>query len=291
MFQTFSVNEVKAIYRASKPRPRSGDELELEVPLTINKSKGALWVLVILPAKYPYQAPLIQVIKAKVVHKHLDSHMRVTHPLLDSWTNKSSLLDVIRTIHQEFNNSPPQLDKGQAKAEEAKQKGTGTFIQKPDMEAIKEQLSELSQSEMETLINDDTFFEDYFNNLKGVKELGENFAKIMGGLKVQAEENIKNKEKIDEEISQHEELYEEYETTRKQFEKLKEKEQKIMSNLSKDNISSALRERKAGFEDEEKQIIDQFKEGSLDFDDYVCSYRKNREQIAKYNFIGQKLTN
>lgn len=120
MFQTFSANEVKAIYRSSKPRPRTGDEFELEVPLTINKSKGALWVLVILPAKYPYQGPIIQVIKAKVVHKHLDSHMRVTHPCLDSWTNKSSLLDAVRTIHQEFNKDPPQLDKGQAKAEEAK---------------------------------------------------------------------------------------------------------------------------------------------------------------------------
>ena len=157
---------MKAIYRSSRLRPRTGEELELEVPLTINKSKGALWVLVILPAKYPYQAPLIQIIKAKVVHKHLDSHMGITHPLLDNWTNKSSLLDVIRTVHQEFNSSPPQLDRGQAKAEEAKQKAT--FIQKPDMGEIKDQLSALSQQEMETLLSDNAFFEDYFNNLKGV---------------------------------------------------------------------------------------------------------------------------
>lgn len=137
------------------------------------------------------------------------------------------------------------------------------------MEKIKEKLAELSQDEMQTLINDDTFFEDYFNGLPGVKELGENFAKIMGGLKVQAEENLKNKEKIDEEIKEHETLFEEHEAIKREFEKLKEKEQKIMSNLSNDNIASALRERKARFEEEEKQIIDQFKDGTLDFDDYV----------------------
>ena len=51
----------------------------MEVPLSIQASKGALWMCVILPGKYPYQAPICQIIKAKVVHKFLDDQMRVVH--------------------------------------------------------------------------------------------------------------------------------------------------------------------------------------------------------------------
>ena len=72
MFQNYSANEVRSVYKSSRLRPRTSDELELEVPLSIAASKGALWLRAILPAKYPYQAPIFQIIKAKVVHTHLD---------------------------------------------------------------------------------------------------------------------------------------------------------------------------------------------------------------------------
>ena len=88
------------------------------MPLSIAASKGALWLRAILPAKYPYQAPIFQIIKAKVVHTHLDDQMRVNHPALVDWNPKSSLLHAIKEVHKVFNDSPPKLAKKEQKAQE-----------------------------------------------------------------------------------------------------------------------------------------------------------------------------
>lgn len=291
MFQTYSVNEVRSIYRQARLKPRTGDELEMDVPLQIQSSKGALWVSVILPAKYPYQCPIISILKAKVVHQFIDDHLRVTHPLLTNWTQKSSLLEIIKQVHNEFNKQPPKLAaKAAAKQQQQEAKKGGTLIQKPDINKIYKQLEQLGEEEMQTLVDDDDFFNDYFINLDGVKELGTNFSKIMDSLKSQAEENLQGKENVDNEIQAHEELYERYEAISEQFEDLKAKEQSIMKNLSKANITSAINEKIAQGENEDKKILKNFKSGDLDIEDYVEQYRKNHEELAKYKIILKKVS-
>ena len=123
----------------------------------------------ILPQKYPYQAPILQIIKAQVVHKYLDDGLRVTHPVVLQWSAKSSLLETIKKIHQEFNTEPPQLAKNSKKQEEAKQ---SSHIQKLDMGKINKALEDLSTEEMKTLLSDDAFFNDFVMNLEGVRDLG-----------------------------------------------------------------------------------------------------------------------
>ena len=102
--------------------------------------------------------------------------------------------------------------------------------------------------ELKTLNDDDDFFFDYFNNLDGVKELGTNFSKILEGLKAQASENIEEKKKVDTEIHQYEQLFSEYEGVSEEYAKLKEQEQEIKNNLSKENILKALKDKRARYE-------------------------------------------
>lgn len=269
----------------SKIKPRTDDHLEMEVPLQINSSKGALWILVILPAKYPYQAPLIQVAKAKVVHRYLDANMRVIHPSLNDWTQKSNLLSAIKQIHDSFNSDPPKLAQKASETEERK----GYFIQKPDLSAVLKDVQNFEVDELKTLNDDEDFFFDYFNNLDGVKELGANFSKILEGLKTQASENIEEKKKVDNEINQYECLYSEYEHVSEEYAKLKEQEQEIKNNLSKENILKALKDKRARFEKIQAEIQEAYNSESISLDAYIHRFKENRKEIAKYNIIISKV--
>ena len=44
----------------------------------------------------------------------------------------------------------------------------------------------MKEEEIQTLLDDDEFFESAFLNFDGVRELGENFAKVMKNLQNQA---------------------------------------------------------------------------------------------------------
>ena len=81
----------------------------------------------------------------------------------------------------------------------------------------------MKEDEIQTLLDDDEFFESAFLNFDGVRELGENFAKVMKNLQNQAQENMKLKEKVDSEVVQHEIKYAEFEQAQAEFDKLKEK--------------------------------------------------------------------
>ena len=212
---------------------------------------------VILPGKYPYQAPICQIIKAKVVHKFLDDQMRVVHQSLVNWDPKTSLVQVIKEIHREFNDEPPKLKKTDSskKVEEQKQ---ATLIQKPDMDQIDKAIKQLSQDQMKTLLEDDEFFNDYFVGLPGVETLSTNVATIMKGLHSQAEENLKAKQQLETEIEQHDVLYSEYEALAREHEKLKAQKEKIMGKFSSANIVSAVKERKAEADQNEKELASQF---------------------------------
>jgi len=55
------------------------------------------------------------------------------------------------------------------------------------------ELEKYSEEELKTLLEVEDFFWDFFNNQDGIKQLGENYAKILTSLKSQAEENVKEK--------------------------------------------------------------------------------------------------
>lgn len=86
-------------------------------------------------------------------------------------------------------------------------------------------MDKLTNDELQNLIDDEKAFEDYFLNVKGVRDLGSNFSKLMKSLKRQAEENFNSKQEIDK-------LYLEYLEVRKEYEELKEQEQEIMKKVS-----------------------------------------------------------
>lgn len=105
--------------------------------------------------------------------------MRVTHPSITTWTQKSNLLSAIKQIHDAFNSDPPKL----AQKSEAPEERKGYFIQKPDLTSVLKDVQKFDLDELKTLNEDDDFFFDYFNNLDGVKDLGTNFSKILESLK------------------------------------------------------------------------------------------------------------
>lgn len=236
MFKQYAINEVVATYKSTRIHQRRGEEVEIEVPLSIAASKGSLWILVILPSRYPIQKPIIQILNAKVTHKYIGKNYQINHPVITNWSQQSSLLFAIRSIHSDFDKSPPQLEKNAAREEEKapeEAKAKKSLIHKPSLEDTITDLNKLSDDELQKLLDDDKAFEQYFLKIKGVKKLGDNFSKLMDSLKSQAEENLKSKEEIDK-------LYQEYLTVRKEYEELKEQEHEIMRKLSKENIVNAL---------------------------------------------------
>jgi myosin heavy subunit len=237
MFKQYAVNEVVATYKSTRIRQRKGEEIEIEVPLSISASKGNLWVLVILPARYPIQKPIIQILNAKVCHKFIGKNYQINHPMVANWTQQSSLLFALKSIHSEFDKCPPQLEKKAAneeqKASEVANAKKSLLFKKPSLADATLDLEKLSNEELQKLSDNDEAFEKYFLQIKGVRELGESFSKLMKSLKSQAEENMKSKEEIDK-------LYSEYMEVRKEYEDLKEQEQEIMLKLSKENIINAL---------------------------------------------------
>lgn len=54
---------------------------------------------------------------------------------------------------------------------------------KPDVAPIMKELNQYSAEELKTLVNEDDFFWDFFNNQDGIKQLGENYAKLLTSLK------------------------------------------------------------------------------------------------------------
>ena len=168
--------------------------------------------------------------------------MRVNHPALVDWNPKSSLLHAIKEVHKVFNENPPKLAKKEQKA--AEEQKSATLIQKPDLDEIQKQVKRLDENQMKTLLEDDEFFNDYFIELPGVDSLSKNFASIMQGLHSQAEENLKAKEQLDQEIENHDVLYSEYEELAKEHEKLKSTKDKIMGKLSHSHLMAAVKEKK-----------------------------------------------
>ena len=177
MFKQYAVNEVVNSYKSTRIRQRKGEEVEIEVPLAIKASKGSLWILVILPGRYPYQKPIVQILNAKVTHAFIGKNYQINHPAIVNWSQQSSLLFAIRAIHSEFDKTPPQLEKKAAEEEkkapeEAKVKKS-MLLQKPSCEDAIADLSKLTNEQLQKLLDDEQAFEDYFLNIKGVKELGE----------------------------------------------------------------------------------------------------------------------
>lgn len=287
MFKQYAVNEVLATYKHTRVRQRRGEEVEIEVPLSIAASKGSLWVLVMLPARYPMQRPIIQIMNAKVSHKYIGKNYQVNHPVIVNWTQQSSLLFAIRSIHTEFNKTPPQLEKKAAMEEEKRpeeeRKKESLFNYKPSMESALQDLDKLDNDQLQTLLSDNDEFEAYFLKIKGVRELGESFATLMDSLKAQAEENMRSKEEI-------EKLYQEYLAVRGEYEELKEQEQMIMNRLSKDNIVAALDMKIEESQAKQDEAKEKFTSGDLDFDDYIYAYRKALEKVHKYEIIKSKIS-
>uniref|UniRef100_A0A7S3NTB2 VPS37 C-terminal domain-containing protein n=1 Tax=Euplotes crassus TaxID=5936 RepID=A0A7S3NTB2_EUPCR len=270
MFKQYAVNEVVGTYKNTRTRPRKGEEAEIEVPLKISASKGNLWVLVILPARYPIQKPIIQILNAKVGHQYIGKNFQVNHPSLTNWTQQSSLLFAIRSIHSEFDKTPPQLIKDEVEEEVKIASGpkskTSSLLQNPDFDQVCDQLEGMSNDELKALLNED--MSTFTDNIKGIR--------------AQAEENMKLKDDI-------EKLYEQYLEIRKEYDELKEQEQEIMMKLSKENIVNALNAKIDESRAKCDEAQESFSSGSIDFDDYISQYKKSLEQVHKYEIIKQKL--
>jgi hypothetical protein len=171
MIKSYAVNEIIRKYTSARIRERTGQEVEIEVPLQISKSKGALWILVVLPDEYPQVRPIIQIINAQVTHKYIDDNFGVTHPVLENWDRHCSLIDAITQINQSFDKSPPQLRKGTS----AKVPGGSSMTKKikltnPELRDFDKKMKDLSPEEIESILNDESFFTDFFLQLDGVED-------------------------------------------------------------------------------------------------------------------------
>ena len=165
LLKSYAVNELLRKYNMARIREKNGDNVQVEVPLKITKSKGALWVLVILPIDYPSMKPIIQIINAKVSHEFIDDDYKVVHPLLDEWNKNSSLSEVLSKIHEEFERDPPKLRKTSSESHKAKEKfRTAIMLKKPDLKDFETKIKELSNEELDSILNDETFFRDFENS-------------------------------------------------------------------------------------------------------------------------------
>jgi hypothetical protein len=289
MFKQYAVNEVISHYKNTRIRQRKGPEVEIEVPFSISASKGSLWVLVILLDRYPVQKPIVQILNATVAHKYIGKNYQINHPVLTNWSQQSSLLFALRSIHGEFDKSPPKLEqkvameeqKKQVEHEEAKK---SVLFQRVTLDNATAGLNNLSNDELQNLLKDEKAFEDYFLNVKGVKELGDNFSKLMSSLKTQAQDNIKAKSEIDK-------LYGEYTVVRKEYEDLKTQEQEAMKKVSKSYILECLDSKIDENSKLCKDLKTQFEAGDIDFDQYIRDFRKTREKEHKYDIIKSKIDN
>lgn len=208
LMKSYAVNEIIRKYTQTRVRERVGEEVEIEVPLKITKSKGALWILVVLPMSYPHMAPIIQIINAKVTHEYIDDNFRVVHHTLSEWTKDSSLLAVVEAIHAEFDSTPPQLykgTKGTVGGGSAKASSEVLKLRKPGLTDLDEKIKNMSKEEIQGVLDDDTFFDDFFMNLDGVKDFYDDFVKILLKMKNKAQENADLKEELDDRVKELEE--------------------------------------------------------------------------------------
>jgi ubiquitin-protein ligase len=86
---------------------RSPLKEEFKVPIKIQVSKTPLIIKLEVPGGFPHQPPTIQVM-ARVLHKEIDPVTKFyIGQALKGWNEQSTLLQLIRTIHQQFDMVPP----------------------------------------------------------------------------------------------------------------------------------------------------------------------------------------
>lgn len=284
MIKSYAINEVYRKYLNSRVRERVGEEVEVEVPLKISKSKGALWILVILLENYPEQAPIIQVINARVWHEYIDDAYRVRHPTLENWSRESSLVKAITEINEEFDKAPPQLKKGASSSNTTAENKPVNLV-KPGLKDFDDKFNELDNDQIQQLIDDDVIFNDFYLNLDGVEEFIKGFGKIMKNYLKKWKENKKHKDEVDENIEKHTELYNEYKEKLSAYEELKEKEQEILDSFGPDKVEEAIDEKIKGLDKEAKRI----KKEDMDIEDFIEKYRKAKKETIKYQLMKQKI--
>eukprot|EP00345_Euplotes_harpa_P012447 CAMPEP_0168336500 /NCGR_PEP_ID=MMETSP0213-20121227/11580_1 /TAXON_ID=151035 /ORGANISM="Euplotes harpa, Strain FSP1.4" /LENGTH=182 /DNA_ID=CAMNT_0008341707 /DNA_START=196 /DNA_END=744 /DNA_ORIENTATION=+ len=180
----------------------------------------------------------MQVINAQVAHEHIDDDFRIVHKLLDDWNENSSLLTVVKKIHEEFEKDPPKLKKGTTpQSSSKKQQKPLLNIKKPELKDLDEKLKNMSGEEINSILDDDVFFQDFFMNLEGVKEYWASLASLIYNMK-KANENLKAKAELDKLIEN--EIEEEYNNHKEMYEFLKIKEKEILEKFSPENIIEAL---------------------------------------------------
>ena len=154
--KSYAVDEILRKYSMARVRDQSGYNTQVEVPLKITKSKGALWVLIILPIDFPEMKPIFQIINAKVTHKIIDNDYKVVHPSLDEWNKNSSLFETLKKIHDVFESEPPILKKNSSESQKVKEKLKTTIIlKKPELKDFDEKVMELSNDELGMILNDE----------------------------------------------------------------------------------------------------------------------------------------
>ena len=93
-------------------KSKTPEKEEFNVPMTLSVSTQPLYVKVIIPMAFPAAKPIIQVL-ARVTHKDIDNNSKIyTGVCLQSWGTHSNLLNIMRTVHQDFERDPP-LPEGQ----------------------------------------------------------------------------------------------------------------------------------------------------------------------------------
>lgn len=288
IIKSYAINELFRTYINVRVRERVAEEVEIEVPLKISKSKGALWMLVILPGNYPNQPPIFQIINAKVEHECIDDNFLVRHVVLDDWNNSSSLINAISSVHKEFEDAPPQLKKGVGSGHGGKSssghKKKHIPFKKPELKDFDEKVKDMGEDELQTLLDDDAFLNEFFLSLDGVEDFVKSFGEIMKG-NYKLAKNQKAKEELEEYHERNVELREKFDEKMEEYDALKEQEAEIMENFGPEKVEEALDEKIHGLEKQIKAI----KKEDMDIDDFIDEYREAKKEMNKYVFMKQKI--
>ena len=143
----------------------------------------------------------------------------------------------------------------------------------------------MTDQELQTLLDDDEFLNEFFLGLDGAENFVKGFGEIMKGHYKQAEKNQKTKEDMNEYYERNKELYSIYQEKKEIYDELKEKEQEIKENLGAEKVEEALDDRIQELEKEVKRV----KKDDLDIDEFIENYRVARKEVLKYQIMKQKI--
>eukprot|EP00347_Sterkiella_histriomuscorum_P005875 403354943 len=282
-------------YPQTAMHKKSDSHEEHKVPLQLKISSQPLYIKVQLSNDFPLTKPNI-IVLSRVSHPNIEPNTySYCGPVLQNWSESSSLLHVVQTIHNDFNNNPPipVSMQGVIQGQAAGQKYVPEQInlQRPQFQQFKNQVNQMSSAEKDNLKDD----QDTLLNLmlasgdQDADQIKTQLNKQMTDALNLAQSNLKQKQEMDQLSNQYQKKFEEYSMLKFQYESLQSQEQQILNKMSKQKIQAVLDKTITKVENEGRALEKQFQKGGLDKNCFIDQFVKQRKDFHKFSILKIKV--